>query len=241
MVFGRRAFFGAHPTPDGDVVWFVNEPRAAISADERRRPRAWQWLQRWPTWPARRRTLRRADRAGELELAADNTHDLGHVPRWHRGRLVVLGDAAHAPRRARARARRWLSRTPWCSRRRCATPHVPAGWPPSRPRGAGGWRRSCRRRPVEQLQDRGAGGPGPPGRRPAAGLPPRRHRPVPGVDVRPPGQPGPDRLAISALRLARASASQRSRAAGVPNSAGCRAGRPGRRASGAEVGVGDGA
>ena len=27
FVFGRRAFFGAHPTPDGDVVWFVNAPR----------------------------------------------------------------------------------------------------------------------------------------------------------------------------------------------------------------------
>ena len=35
--------------------------------------------------------------AGELELAADNTHDLGHVPAWHRGPLVIIGDAAHAP------------------------------------------------------------------------------------------------------------------------------------------------
>jgi 2-polyprenyl-6-methoxyphenol hydroxylase-like FAD-dependent oxidoreductase len=25
--FGRHAFFGAHPTPGGDVVWFVNAPR----------------------------------------------------------------------------------------------------------------------------------------------------------------------------------------------------------------------
>ncbi len=35
--------------------------------------------------------------AGELELAADNTHDLGHVPVWHRGPMIVIGDAAHAP------------------------------------------------------------------------------------------------------------------------------------------------
>ena len=35
--------------------------------------------------------------AGELELAADNTHDLAHVPVWHRGPMIVIGDAAHAP------------------------------------------------------------------------------------------------------------------------------------------------
>lgn len=35
--------------------------------------------------------------AGELELAADNTHDLGQVPTWYRGPLIVIGDAAHAP------------------------------------------------------------------------------------------------------------------------------------------------
>ena len=36
-------------------------------------------------------------RTGELELAGDSTYDLGHVPVWHRGRLVLVGDAAHAP------------------------------------------------------------------------------------------------------------------------------------------------
>ena len=28
---------------------------------------------------------------------ADNTYDLGHVPIWHRGPMVIIGDAAHAP------------------------------------------------------------------------------------------------------------------------------------------------
>src|SRR5262249_19512213 len=36
-------------------------------------------------------------RAGRLELSADNTYDLGHVPVWHRGAMIVIGDAAHAP------------------------------------------------------------------------------------------------------------------------------------------------
>ena len=44
--------------------------------------------------PARRSTL---IEAGELELSADNTHDLGHVPVWHRGPMIIIGDAAHAP------------------------------------------------------------------------------------------------------------------------------------------------
>ena len=35
--------------------------------------------------------------AGHLELAADNTYDLGRVPVWHRDRMLVIGDAAHAP------------------------------------------------------------------------------------------------------------------------------------------------
>ena len=98
FVFGRKAFFGALPTPDGDVVWFVNVRRPAVSRDEREGTTLEAW----------RRTLldlARLDRGpmsgliehGELELAADDTHDLPHVPRWHRDRLVLVGDALHAP------------------------------------------------------------------------------------------------------------------------------------------------
>jgi 2-polyprenyl-6-methoxyphenol hydroxylase-like FAD-dependent oxidoreductase len=98
FVFGHRAFFGAHPTPDGDVVWFVNVPRPAIGDDERRATPPEQWR----AWLA---GLLADDagpgaalvESGRLELMADNTHDLPHVPRWHRDRVVVIGDAAHAP------------------------------------------------------------------------------------------------------------------------------------------------
>lgn len=96
--FGSRAFFGAHRTPGGDVVWFLNDPRPPVTGQERAATTAEQW---------RERLAARFDgdpgpaaalvRAGELELAGDNTHDLGHVPRWHRDRMVVIGDAAHAP------------------------------------------------------------------------------------------------------------------------------------------------
>ncbi len=98
FVFGRRAFFGAHPTPDGDVVWFVNAPRPPISADERARTSDAQW-QAWLVGLLAGDDGPGADlvAAGELELAGDSTYDLGHVPVWHRGRLLVIGDAAHAP------------------------------------------------------------------------------------------------------------------------------------------------
>ena len=98
FVFGRRAFFGAQQAPNGDVVWFVNAPRGPISREERATTSDDAW-QRWlvtlfedDRWPA-------ADliRAGRLELAGDNTYDLGHVPTWHRDRMVIIGDAAHAP------------------------------------------------------------------------------------------------------------------------------------------------
>lgn len=98
FVFGSRAFFGAHPTPEGDVVWFVNVPGPAITPVERaaRTPEQWRdhladLLER-DAGPA-------ADlvRTGRLELWADNTHDLPRVARWHRERMVLVGDAAHAP------------------------------------------------------------------------------------------------------------------------------------------------
>jgi 2-polyprenyl-6-methoxyphenol hydroxylase-like FAD-dependent oxidoreductase len=98
FVFGRRAFFGCHPTPSGDVVWFVNAPRAAIDPEER----AAKSLQ---DWQRELRGLFADDTgpaasligAGYLELAADNTYDVGRVPVWHRGPMVLVGDALHAP------------------------------------------------------------------------------------------------------------------------------------------------
>lgn len=98
MIFGRRAFFGFHPARNGDVIWFVNWPRDPIGPEERAATSHEQWKERLvdlftdDAGPA-------VDliRAGELELAADNTYDLGHVPVWHRGPMVIIGDAAHAP------------------------------------------------------------------------------------------------------------------------------------------------
>jgi 2-polyprenyl-6-methoxyphenol hydroxylase-like FAD-dependent oxidoreductase len=98
MIFGRRAFFGYHVAPNGDVVWFVNWPRPAFEREERAATSVETWKEQLidlfvdDAGPAIELI-----RAGELELAADNTFDLGHVPVWHRGPIVIIGDAAHAP------------------------------------------------------------------------------------------------------------------------------------------------
>ena len=99
LVFGRRAFFGYQATPDGDVVWFANVPRPQITPEERASTTETAWRRQLAS-------LFAGDagpavgliEAGELELAADNTHDLGHVPVWHRGR-----DGHHRRRGARSR------------------------------------------------------------------------------------------------------------------------------------------
>jgi 2-polyprenyl-6-methoxyphenol hydroxylase-like FAD-dependent oxidoreductase len=98
FIFGSQAFFGAHPTPAGDVVWFVNVPEPEITSDRRRKTTDEEWTRRLlslvrdDTGPAAELVS-----TGRLELAGDNTHDLGHVPTWSRGRMVIIGDAAHAP------------------------------------------------------------------------------------------------------------------------------------------------
>lgn len=98
MIFGRKAFFGFTATPEGDVVWFANVPRAKISPEERAATGAAEWQRRLAElFVADAGPASALVESGRLELAADNTHDLPHVPRWHRGPVLVLGDAAHAP------------------------------------------------------------------------------------------------------------------------------------------------
>ena len=100
MVFGKRAFFGYQVLDDASGGWFANLPRRlpmtvaeanAVTADE--------WMGVLRDAFAEDRTpamdlLRRTDPAELLVTGA--LEDIPTVPIWHRGRTVLIGDAAHA-------------------------------------------------------------------------------------------------------------------------------------------------
>lgn len=100
MMFGKRAFFGYQVYADGRCGWFANLPHPEpMSWSEANRTSPQEWL----------RVLTEAfadDRLPVLDIlrAADLTEfvavggmeDIPRVPNWHRGRMVLIGDAAHA-------------------------------------------------------------------------------------------------------------------------------------------------
>jgi 2-polyprenyl-6-methoxyphenol hydroxylase-like FAD-dependent oxidoreductase len=98
MIFGSRAFFGYAPDPAGGTVWFANIPRAAVTRIERDQTSDAEWKRWLIEWFARDAgPAAELIAAGDLQLAADNTHDLANVPVWHRASMAIVGDAAHAP------------------------------------------------------------------------------------------------------------------------------------------------
>ena len=98
MVMGRRSFFGWLPAPDGRTWWFANPPAprepaadAVASTSD-------------AEWRSMLRDLHAGDRSPALDLVDATPHalrgwttyDVPSVARWHRGRMVLIGDAAHA-------------------------------------------------------------------------------------------------------------------------------------------------
>ena len=96
MIFGKLAFFGYTVAPGGEVWWFANLPhadhsRAALEDGQ----------------PSRERLLNlyRDDAGPALELINATPHimpmtaihSMPPLRTWHAGRMIVIGDAAHAP------------------------------------------------------------------------------------------------------------------------------------------------
>ncbi|MFO0685497.1 MAG: FAD-dependent monooxygenase [Sandaracinus sp.] len=87
MMFGRRAFFGHAVHPSGEVWWFANPPPAPKGADA-------SWLAALfdeDAGPAAALV-----RATPHPLVFTRQLELPSVPRWSRGPVGILGDAAHA-------------------------------------------------------------------------------------------------------------------------------------------------
>lgn len=99
FAFGRRAYYLYWRHGDGRVAWGVNLPSPYLSLTEARRTSPEEWL----------RTLREVyadDDPGALLAASTSAeslqvvgalHIMPPVPHWHRARMVLVGDAVHAP------------------------------------------------------------------------------------------------------------------------------------------------
>ena len=98
MVFGERAFFGYAVHSSGEVWWFANPPRAEEpTSAELAAIGTEQWREMLADLFAEDATPAvEIVRATPGELAGWATHDLPSVPTWHRGPMIVIGDAAHA-------------------------------------------------------------------------------------------------------------------------------------------------
>jgi FAD-dependent urate hydroxylase len=98
MVWGRRAFFGYTVSPSGEIWWFANPPSAR---ELTRAELAATTTEQWKRWLI---DLFADDASPAVEiieattgeLPATNQYDVPSVPTWHRGPMVIVGDAAHA-------------------------------------------------------------------------------------------------------------------------------------------------
>ena len=101
MIFGKRAFFGYVLAPSGEVWWFANVPRRdepARGETEAITPAQWQTrlagLYAADAGPVAR--LVQASGTAGISRASP-IHSIPHLPAWHNDRMIVIGDAAHAP------------------------------------------------------------------------------------------------------------------------------------------------
>ncbi|MFE3526341.1 FAD-dependent oxidoreductase [Streptomyces sp. NPDC059161] len=100
MTYGRRVFFGYQVFDDASGAWFVNLPSAEpVSAARAAERGADRWLSELSALVAGDRTparelLARTDPA-DLALTGP-VEAMLRVPHWSRGRMVLIGDAAHA-------------------------------------------------------------------------------------------------------------------------------------------------
>lgn len=100
LIFGKRAFFGYQVHDDSSGGWFVNLPRRQpMTLADARAVGADEWLRVLRDAFADDRTpaldmLRRVDPADLLVTGP--LEDIPTVPIWGKGRIVLIGDAAHA-------------------------------------------------------------------------------------------------------------------------------------------------
>jgi FAD-dependent urate hydroxylase len=97
MVWGKRAFFGYTVSPSGEIWWFANPPSARELTRAEVAATTEQWKRRLIDLFADDATPAvEIIQATTGELPGTNQYDMPSVPTWHRGPMVIVGDAAHA-------------------------------------------------------------------------------------------------------------------------------------------------
>jgi len=100
FAFGRRAYYLYWKRPDGRIGWGANLPSPqSMTLKEARAVPAEQWLHTLRTAYANDVPGARlaAETTSETLQAVGGLHIMPPVPRWHRGRMALVGDAVHAP------------------------------------------------------------------------------------------------------------------------------------------------
>ena len=99
MIFGKRAFFGYVVAPDGEVWWFANVPRRDEPGRREARDLDGElWRSRLIDLYAQDAgpAVRLIEATGQI-MTMSPVHTIPYLPRWHSRRMIVVGDAAHAP------------------------------------------------------------------------------------------------------------------------------------------------
>ncbi|MCC5968681.1 MAG: FAD-dependent monooxygenase [Pararhodobacter sp.] len=96
MVWGSRAFFGYAVREDGEAWWFANIGAAKEPSKNELKSAQGDWGTQLTALfdddlPLITDLIRNTP-----EIHAYPIHDLPHVPRWQDGRVLLIGDAAHA-------------------------------------------------------------------------------------------------------------------------------------------------
>lgn len=100
FAFGKRAYYLYWMRPDGRVGWGVNLPSPQyLSLREARAVPAEEWLQTLrATYAGDTPGEQLAERTTSKTLqAVGGLHIMPPVPHWYRDRMVLVGDAVHAP------------------------------------------------------------------------------------------------------------------------------------------------
>jgi FAD-dependent urate hydroxylase len=98
MVFGKRCFFGYTLSPSGEIWWFANPASAReLTRAELVAATPGHWKQRLiELFSGDATPAVEIIRATTHELAGTNQYDMPSVPTWHKGSMIIIGDAAHA-------------------------------------------------------------------------------------------------------------------------------------------------